>query len=211
MGKIIDLTGQKFGRLTVVSFAENRDHRIYWNCLCECGNTSIVRGSDLKSGASTSCGCLRVEKTATTHATHGHSVEGNPSSTYHSWQQMKERCTNPNNKAYKNYGGRGITVCERWLDSFEHFLEDMGEKPSREYSIDRIDNSGNYCPENCQWSTRTEQQRNKRSNVHLTFNGETKLQGDWAKEWNITSGNFSYHLSQGRSLEWIYENKAKNK
>jgi len=206
MAKIKDLTGQKFGRLTVVSFAENRDHVLYWNCLCECGNKKIVQGGSLKSGASTSCGCFHIEKVTK----HGYNKGGNSSPTYHSWINMIQRCTNPNNKCYMDYGGRGIIVCERWLE-FINFLEDMGEKPSREYSIDRIDNSGNYCPENCKWSTSKEQAYNRRSNVQLTFNGETKLQYDWAKEWEINHGIISYHLAQGRSIEWIYENKAKLK
>ena len=209
MSKLKDLTNQKFGRLAVVSYnSKNKYGQSLWNCLCECGNKKIVYGNNLKSGHTQSCGCFQIEKVKEAQTTHGHSVGGNTSPTYHSWQQMIQRCTNPNHKHYMDYGGRGIIVCERWLDSFENFLEDMGEQPEN-MSIDRINNEGNYYPENCQWSTITEQQRNKRSNVHLTFAGEIKLQEDWAREWDINSGTVSYHLAQGRSIEWIYTNKVK--
>ena len=211
MAKFIDLTNQKFGRLTVVSYnSNNKRGKPTWNCLCECGNISVVYGEHLKSGHTQSCGCSRVEKVKERFTTHGHRKRGNTSPTYYIWSAMIQRCTNPTDKRYMDYGGRGITVCDRWLNSFEHFLEDMGECPEG-LSIDRIDNNGNYCKENCRWSTITEQAHNRRNNVQLTFNGETKLQEDWATGWHINSSVICYHLSQGRSMGWIYENKAKNK
>lgn len=158
MGHVIDITGQRFGRLTVIQLhsAATRSPRrnTRWWCQCECGATVIAFGVNLKSGNTESCGCLRKEKL---HK-HGHARPRHP--TYGSWNNMLQRCTNPNDKRYKNYGGRGITVCERW-HSFENFLADMGLMPEG-YSIERINNDGNYEPANCTWIPRPEQGKNMR-------------------------------------------------
>jgi hypothetical protein len=127
---------------------------------------------------------------------------------------MIQRCTNPKNKRFIDWGGRGIQVCDRWMNSFEAFLEDMGLKPSKDHSIDRIDNNGNYCPENCKWSTAKEQRSNKRDSKttkYLTFNGEILPQMTWVRKWNISQHVLKYQLAHGRTMEWIYENKVKIK
>lgn len=148
-----DLTGQTFGRWTALSRATNADDgSIRWNCRCSCGTERVVVGHVLRRGESCGCGCLRGNA-----GTHGmtHTPE------YRCWIAMKQRCTNPKNRAWNGYGGRGIRVCIRWKQ-FEHFLEDMGRRPTVIHSLDRIDVNGNYEPANCRWATPSEQQRNKR-------------------------------------------------
>lgn len=157
--KVKDRTGQRFGRLYVIEDTGKRDNNrcIIYKCKCDCGNYTEVPIYRLRTGHTRSCGCL----VKTNGLKHGHSPNGKKSTSYISWYSMKQRCLNPNNRYYKYYGGRGITICERWM-KFENFLEDMGERP-KELSLDRIDNDGNYEPSNCKWSTRKEQQNNRRS------------------------------------------------
>lgn len=156
--RFIDMTGRRFGRLLVISYAGRpRPSQHEWLCNCDCGTEIKVDGARLRKGSTTSCGCLRNELNATRFVTHG---ETN-SPEYTSWVGMKGRCLNPANPKYERYGGRGISVCDRWRDSFEAFLEDMGHRPSPAHSIDRRDNDGNYEPGNCRWATPVEQQRNR--------------------------------------------------
>lgn len=152
-----DLVGQVFNRLTVMSTAPNRPNkRAYWVCKCECGRETISSTNDLKQDRIRSCGCLQAETRIKANTKHGF----NGSRTYVSWCSMLARCTNEKLRSYKNYGGRGIVVCSRWME-FENFLADMGERPEK-HSIDRIDNDGNYEPGNCRWATASEQRKNQR-------------------------------------------------
>lgn len=158
--------GHLFGRLTVVSQAPNRLRGICWNVLCSCGTEKEVCQSDLRGGNTLSCGCLRAEITSKRNTTHGMAR----TLTHITWQALIQRCTNPENPAWDRYGGRGITVCDRWRNSFEAFLSDMGERP-KGLSLDRVDNSKGYEPENCAWATAKEQARNTRRNRLVSFQG----------------------------------------
>lgn len=148
--------------------------------LCHCGKEFIVGINALKNGKSKSCGCVYKSSRRTCNFIHGHAA-GAETTEYKSWVAMKDRCHNPNNEFFGDYGGRGISVCERWTNSFQNFLEDMGLKPSPKHSIDRFpDVNGNYCPENCRWGTKSEQANNKRSSIKVEYNGETKTIAEWA-------------------------------
>jgi len=183
MGKLIDLTGQKFGRLTVVERVDNaNDGHARWLCQCDCGKEKNINGRELRCGDTRSCGCLKKELMIQRNIQkniHGHSSNGIISKVYQVWSGIIQRCNNPNNKRYKDYGGRGIRVCEAWL-KFENFIKDMGEKPEG-LTLDRIDNNDDYCPENCRWATRKEQQRNTRINRLITINGITKCIAEWCE------------------------------
>lgn len=170
-----DLTGQRFGMLVVRSFADKAKKVVRWLCQCDCGASAIVRAPSLRAGDTRSCGCVRRGNNwnRSGNLKHGHSYIKTTRGTrgvtalYRTWSSMIQRCTNPNAKNYKWYGARGISVCERWLNSFEAFAADMGERPDG-LSIDRIDNDGNYEPGNVKWSTQSEQVRNSRSRKRRT-------------------------------------------
>ena len=174
---IKDMTGRRFGRLTAKEFAGmNYRHSATWLCVCDCGNTKIVDGSDLRKGAVRSCGCLDKEAhiTRPNHRVHGM----NGTRINRIWRAMKARCANKNDK---NYGGRGIIVCDEW-NKFDAFYKWAIENGYNEcLSIDRINPDGNYSPDNCRWSTSSEQSNNKRNNKRLTINGETHNITEWAK------------------------------
>lgn len=153
--KFIDLTNQRFGRLIVIEkYGLNKFNHILWLCLCDCGNKVVVERDCLKNGRTKSCGCIRKERNNNTR----HGMTGTP--IHNIWKSIKQRCLNPNNKDYKNYGGRGITVCNRWL-KFENFYKDVGNPP-KGLTLDRINNNGNYNPNNWRWATRQQQSDNKR-------------------------------------------------
>lgn len=148
-----DFTGQKFGKLQVLGFSHFKDQpsgqrKSQWNCVCECGNTCLVAGYNLTTDHTTSCGCVQKQRTSTAKTTHGMTE----STTYKTWLSMKERCTNPNSQSYKEYGGVGVLVCERWINSFENFLEDMGVRP-RGMSLNRINSVNLYSKETCEWAS----------------------------------------------------------
>jgi hypothetical protein len=171
MSGFIDLTGRIFGRLTVLSCAKRGGKApLRWNCLCSCGAETLAQGGALKNGHTRSCGCLSSETAVKTHTTHGAAPSGARTKTYKVWTGMKYRCDNPNEPAWKDYGGRGIAVCERWYD-FANFLADMGEKPEG-WSIERTDNDGGYSPGNCVWADQRTQVRNRRNTLYITVRGE---------------------------------------
>lgn len=180
--KVIDIAGKKFGRLLVVSMAGmNSQRTMLWNCVCDCGNNAMVAGTKLRSGHTVSCGCAQRDATRLSNTTHG--MRRMPE--YNAWRSMKSRCYKKTNSAYHNYGGRGIEVCERWRESFENFISDMGRRPSAFHSIDRINNNGNYEPGNCHWSTGVAQGNNKRNNRRLEVDGRNMTIAEWARERSI--------------------------
>lgn len=194
-----DLTGRKFGRLTVVSFNGRHQKRqgFQWNCSCECGGQKVVFGSDLTCGSVSSCGCLLRETASSVFRTHGLSLTVE----HIIWKGMKQRCLNPKDVGYADYGGRGITICDRWL-KFENFIADilasLGPRPDG-MSIDRINTDGNYEPGNVRWATRIQQARNKRNNLVLTHNGETRCAAEWAKRTGIPVATLYKRIEMGWS------------
>lgn len=172
-----DLTGQIFKKLVVLELAHKAGGRAHWRCLCECGNTVVVASNHLqKANGTASCGCARE--------THGFSKPGKVHPLYRVWLSMRERCNNPHNKHYKWYGGRGVSVCAEW-DDFEVFKRDMGDRPAGR-SLDRIDNDGPYCKDNCRWATKQEQVWNTSKARWIEFNGDRKVLSEWARHFGVT-------------------------
>lgn len=187
-----DLVDQKFGELTVISFAYIKNKKTYWNCKCSCSGDKIGRSDMLKNGTTNSCGCKTSAKLSEVSFVHGFSRGENKHPLYATWNCMRQRCTNPNYTDYHNYGGRGIKVCERW-DDFLNFQEDMGVRP-KGYTLDRKNNNKDYCPENCIWSDKKSQNRNKRTNHFLELNGEKKTMVEWSEILNLP-----FYVLAGRS------------
>lgn len=185
MSNFKDLTGKRFYRLYVIKRVENNKYgNSMWLCQCDCGNQVSVRGDSLTKGNTKSCGCLNREKVIERSKTHGKTN----TKTYMEWAGMKSRCYNPNNKQYSDWGGRGITVCDSWRDSFETFYEYVSKLPhfdEQGYSLNRIDNNGNYEPNNVEWADSVTQANNKRNNHLITYNGKTQSLSQWAVECGI--------------------------
>lgn len=195
--RVIDLTGRRFGRLVVIGRADppvDNQGAARWHCRCDCGNEKDVRGSDLRRGRTTSCGCLQKERVRAASITHGQTG----SRLYYVWEAMRQRCTNQYNRWYDDYGGRGIAVCEEWHDfaNFMQWAERTGYQEG--LSIDRIDVNEGYNPVNCRWVTMHEQNRNKRNNINITYHGVTRCLVDWAATFGINMKTlrdriFRYH------------------
>lgn len=201
MGKLIDITGQSFGRWTVLCREGTKDREATWRCQCSCrGNESIrvVKGSELRSGKSRSCGCIRNENLSTKKTIHGMS----DTRLYKMWKNIKTRCYDKNDKSFINYGGRGVQMCDSWKNSFESFAEwALSNGYSDALSIERVDVNGGYSPDNCTFITVPEQARNRR-NTLLTVNGVTKTKGEWCKEYGINLRTLSSRLNK---LGWSPE------
>lgn len=186
-----DLTGRRFGRLIVQRQAENIGESRAWFCLCDCGGEKVIRTHSLVVGDTQSCGCLHREVTRRVNLTHG----GSSSRLYVVWQRMHDRCSNPKDKRYERYGGRGIAVCERWHD-FANFREDMGAPPPR-MTLDRKNNDLGYSPENCRWATYKQQNRNRCDTIRLTINGKTLALNDWADRSGVKPETIRQRLKSG--------------
>lgn len=181
-----DLKGMKFGYWDVIRREDNRSQSSYWLCRCECGNEKIIAANSLRLGMSKSCGCKKGTLISKNRTRHG---DVN-SKEYGAWSMIKGRCYNPKNNRYKSYGARGIKMCDRWLNSYSNFLEDMGRCPSIELSLDRINNDLNYCKDNCRWATDYEQMNNTTRNTHIEYKGERLTVSQWAKKINLPNWHF---------------------
>lgn len=204
MGKFIDLTGQRFGRLTVLARAERSSGLVVWECKCDCGEATVASTKKLRNGRRVSCGCYRLESTIAAKMKHGHSSGGKVTPELNIWMGMRGRCNNKAHPAYQRYGGRGITVCERW-DDFSAFLEDMGPRPGCEYSLERKDNDRGYEPDNCVWATRGQQCRNRRSNIYVELGGNRMCLSDAAVAAGIGAGTVRWRLHAGWPMSRLFE------
>lgn len=200
----IDMIGRKFGKLTVIGPAKSHGTKAYWMCLCECGTVKEIRGQLLRSGRAQSCGCGRGFK-------HGFCTDGRPKRIYNIWRDMRSRCQNPKNIGFKLYGGRGISVCKEWEDfqTFQKWASSAGY--SDDLTLDRKDPDGDYSPGNCRWISNDEQQRNRRNNVQITINGETKCLAEWARTIGRQPQYLNKVRAKGRSLEEFVASELKKK
>jgi hypothetical protein len=196
--------GARFSRLTIISQDPRRSAggHVRWLCRCDCGVVTVVTGTDLRRGTTVSCGCLGREKAAERGADRWtqHGLSRSPE--YKSWASMIDRCRNPRHRSYADYGGRGILVCPEW-DSFERFRANMGERPSKQHSLDRINNDGNYEPGNCRWATRRQQLRNTRSNHFLTHDNLTLTVAEWAERLGVEQNMLLARIRYGWPTERI--------
>ena len=194
---LIDLTGKRFGKYTVLEYVG----KYRWRCRCDCGNEKDILGQSLRRGESNQCNeCRLKEFRVGLGKKHGLTSRGNIPHEYAIWTNMRDRCNNPNNPAYKDYGGRGIEVCERWNDCAT-FIEDMGPRPSRKHSIDRIDNDSGYSPDNCRWATKKQQQRNMRTTAMLEYEGQLVPRIELAERFGIPENTLRGRLNAGMPLE----------
>lgn len=206
VGKGKNLVGMRFGKLTVIEKVGRVNHANLWHCKCDCGNEVDCYQQNLERGSSTSCGCLRSYYAKKSRNCHGEST----SILYKKWTSIKTRCYNPKSHNYKDYGGRGITMCDEWLDfwSFREWSYTNGYKDG--LSIERKDVNGNYCPENCEWITLDEQQSNKRTNTFIEYGGKKQTAAQWARELGIGKDTITYRVRAGWTPEECLFGKEKN-
>lgn len=200
MAELRDLTGQTFGRWTVIERANHPGNATRWRCRCDCGTVKTVLSDSLVNGRSKSCGCLMPQLVSIKRRTHGQ----RKTPIYEVWKRMIRRCKDPSKRPNRNHAGRGISVCDRWKGSFEAFIGDMGPRPSPRHQIDRIDQDGDYGPGNCRWVTPKENSRNKRNNHLLTAFGVTKTMMEWSEDPRC---KVPYHTLKRRvnHLGWDHE------
>ncbi len=198
MPRIRDLTGQRFGRISVIKRAENKGKQVAWLCLCDCGAEFVTRSDNITSGATQSCGCFNREQSSKKHRRHG----GSGTRLYAIWIKVKSRCNDTNNDRYSDYGGRGITVCQEWQDSFEAFRDwSLANGYSDDRTIDRKDVNGNYEPSNCRWITNQEQQNNRRDNHYIAHNGETHTITEWARIRGLSENALVHRIQRGWDVD----------
>lgn len=201
----VNSIGMVFGYLTVIEQLEykTRFGRVLCKCKCRCGNEKIIVWDNLKNNLTKSCGCYKKEEKEKKYSKLNTSIK---SAEYTTWRGIKDRCYKLKNINYHNYGGRGILMCDRWFNSFECFYNDMGKRPSSKYSIERIDNDGNYEPLNCKWATREEQDRNRRTNVWIEYDNRKMILFDWAKELCVSRPNdIKIMIDKGVPFDEIYQ------
>lgn len=210
--KLIDLTEQRFGRLTVVRRVDAENTGTSYLCKCDCGKEIVALANNLRRGHTTSCGCYREEKRPTLRYKHGYTH----SRIYEVWYHLKDRCNNPNNPRYSSYGGRGITLCKEWYDpkAFIEWAYANGYKDDAEYgetTVDRINNNKGYSPDNCRIADAIQQSNNRRTNKFITYNGETHTVAEWSRILGINQGTLTAGLWQGRPFEhYVNDFKPKN-
>lgn len=199
MAFIKDISGQQFSYLTVIGRnpVNTNNGKPRWNCVCVCGNNVTIASSNLISGSQKSCGCWRKENMSISRKTHGESKTPE----YNAWVSMKKRCYNDTSENYINYGGRGIEVCERWKDSYENFIEDMGHRPTNSHSLERKENNSNYGPDNCVWATPIDQANNRRSNTYFEYNGEKLTIAQLSRKTGISYDTLLNRLENRSTVE----------
>lgn len=205
MGTFVNLIGQKFGRLTVISFDKIvKKKKYYWICKCACGNIKPIWSGALKNGSTKSCGCLKLETMRTCTITHGYTMGRSSTAEYRSWQAMKGRCLNPKNQDYRLYGGRGIKIYKDWINDFPSFLKYMGKRTSNKHSLDRYPNkNGNYEPNNVRWATQLQQMQNVSRNIVITYDNKTMVLAQWGRCFGVTGGAIKSHIDKGRTIDQI--------
>lgn len=210
--KPLDINGTRFGRLVAVEPTPLRSGgKIVWRCVCDCGGEALAAINHLRDGRRVSCGCAKLagQQIRKKGGRHGHCSNGRSTRTYRIWGGMLTRCRDPNSPPFKWYGGRGITVCERWL-SFDNFLTDMGEAPPG-LSIDRINVNEGYNPDNCRWATDIEQHRNRRDNVFIEHNGVRATISEWAERTGLSRGTIRDRLLTGAATDAVLDPRLKTK
>lgn len=200
--------GDRFGRLVVMQKVNRKLYRSHVNsrpcfiCRCDCGKFKLILAASVVGGGTRSCGCLRREMTRKRMTQHGHAKRSGHSREFNIWMGIKKRCYSQKNPSYKNYGGRGITMCQKWLFSFSAFLRDMGPIPSNRHSIERLDNDRGYDPGNCVWLLRSLQNRNRRTTVWIVVGGERKTLAEWCRKAGIAYGTY---YARTRYYGWSVE------
>jgi len=200
--RVKDIVGLRFGLLEVISYVKTENKKSYWFCMCDCGSEKIIYGNDMKRGATISCGCFNKKRTI--EMGHNNRKHGETKSRLHNiWSGMKGRCQNNNNPKYKDYGGRGITVCDEW-QTFEPFRDwALANGYQEGLTIDRVDNDGDYTPSNCRWATVVEQAKNKRNNKIISINGEAHCLAEWAAKTGLKEDTISMRIKRGWPSEQL--------